>query len=605
MRTIVYLLSNNDFVYFVQPILRTTMTGLVFAVSVVVGRPLIARFAGDFCPLSADVSDRPGILRLFKRLTILWALVNALAAASSLVLLLTVPVSVFVVTAAVSAWIVTCTGVVVTVADSVTTARREGLITALSPDGTLYAATVHPPRHERTRARGRSAVLVDDRRSRSDPRRQRASAWSGSSSPPRWRRSCWPSSCTACAACRSPPATTACSPIARTAPRPRCAGRCWLFGAATFQNSAISWSADHRAHHADTDGPADPHAVTRGAWFAHVGWLFRRREASADVTRLRDLWALRSVRLQHRWYAVVAIGVGLVLPMAVAATWGDPWGGLFVAGFLRAGVMLQATFAINSLAHLVGTKRYDDRSSARDSLLTALVTFGEGYHSFHHRFPFDYRNGARWWQYDPSKWLIWTLRRVGLVNTVRSASPASIARAQLVASDGAPVYGHSPLRALRISRQRGSTKQWPAPSRTSSTAAGRWAAYQWPNAGGADRSSEPYQRRTGHTTSTSSTSGGVTCTAMSWASPPRPWATESTTPAAMASSAPGTASISARRVASAPSSTYSRASSRSHGHGATSGAEHRPDLGRGHLPRPARRRPGGRQSAASRIPGAA
>ena len=144
VRTIVYLLSNNDFVYFVQPIMRTTLTGLVFAGSVAVGRPLIARFAGDFCPLAAEVSVRPGIRRLFMRLTILWALVNVLAAASSLVLLLTVPVSVFVVTAAVSAWVVTCTGVVVTVADSVTTARREGLITALSPDGQLYAATVHP-----------------------------------------------------------------------------------------------------------------------------------------------------------------------------------------------------------------------------------------------------------------------------------------------------------------------------------------------------------------------------------------------------------------------------------------------------------------------------
>ncbi len=144
VRVIVYLFNHNDFVYFVQPIMRTTMTGLVFAGSVAFGRPLIARFAGDFCPLAPDVSGRPGILSLFKRLSLLWALVNGLAAASSLVLLLTVPVSVFVVTAAVSAWIVTCTGVVVTVADSVTTARREGLITALSPDGRLYASTVHP-----------------------------------------------------------------------------------------------------------------------------------------------------------------------------------------------------------------------------------------------------------------------------------------------------------------------------------------------------------------------------------------------------------------------------------------------------------------------------
>ena len=183
------------------------------------------------------------------------------------------------------------------------------------------------------------------------------------------------------------------------------------FGAATFQNSALSWSADHRAHHADTDGPGDPHPVTSGAWFAHIGWLFRRRQASADVTRLSDLWAVRSIRLQHRCYPVVAVGVGLVLPAIIAAQWGDPWGGLLVAGFLRAAVMLQATFCVNSLAHLVGSRRYDARSSARDSVLTALVTFGEGYHSFHHRFPFDYRNGPRWWHYDPSKWLIWTLAR--------------------------------------------------------------------------------------------------------------------------------------------------------------------------------------------------
>jgi stearoyl-CoA desaturase (delta-9 desaturase) len=210
----------------------------------------------------------------------------------------------------------------------------------------------------------------------------------------------------------------------------------WLllaFGAATFQNSALSWSADHRAHHADTDGTGDPHAVTRGAWFAHMGWLFRRREASADGTRLSDLWAVRSIRLQHRLYPLVAIGMGLVLPMVIAGLWGDPWGGLFVAGFLRAAVLLQATFCVNSLAHLVGRRRYDANSSARDSVLTALITFGEGYHSFHHRFPFDYRNGVRWWQYDPSKWLIWTLARTGLAHKVRSASKGTIAKAAAAA----------------------------------------------------------------------------------------------------------------------------------------------------------------------------
>jgi stearoyl-CoA desaturase (Delta-9 desaturase) len=203
-----------------------------------------------------------------------------------------------------------------------------------------------------------------------------------------------------------------------------------IFGAASFQNSALSWSADHRAHHTDTDGPGDPHAVTRGVWWAHMGWLSYRRQASADVSRLGDLYALRSLRLQHRFSAAVAVGVGLLVPMGIASFWGDPWGGLLVAGLLRAALMLQSTFCVNSLAHMIGRRTYSESVSARDSVLTALVTFGEGYHSFHHRFPYDYRNAVRWWQYDPGKWVIWTLGRLNLASRTRRASAPSILRAK-------------------------------------------------------------------------------------------------------------------------------------------------------------------------------
>jgi stearoyl-CoA desaturase (delta-9 desaturase) len=94
---------------------------------------------------------------------------------------------------------------------------------------------------------------------------------------------------------------------------------------------------------------------------------------------------------------------------------------------------LQATFCVNSLAHVVGSRRYDAHSSARDSALTAVVTFGEGYHNFHHRFPYDYRNGPRWWQFDPSKWMLWTLARLGAVRRLRRASPDVVARAEATA----------------------------------------------------------------------------------------------------------------------------------------------------------------------------
>ena len=163
--------------------------------------------------------------------------------------------------------------------------------------------------------------------------------------------------------CRSQPAITVSSPTARIA----VAAVRWVLlavGAATFQNSALSWSADHRAHHADTDGSGDPHPVTRGAWFAHIGWLFRRRQASADVTGLSDQWAVRSIRLQHRCYPAVAVGVGLVLPAVIAAQWGDPWVGCSWPGSSVAPSCCRRRSCVNSLAHLVGSRRYDARSSA-------------------------------------------------------------------------------------------------------------------------------------------------------------------------------------------------------------------------------------------------
>ncbi len=142
VRTVIYLLSSSSFVYFLQPILRTVATSAVFAASVLIGQPLIARFARDFCPLTADVENRPAIVDLFRRLTYLWAAVNALVAGATLALLLTVPVAVFVGTATATAWILTCSGVVLTVSDAVRTARSEGLATAVGPNGTLRAYVV-------------------------------------------------------------------------------------------------------------------------------------------------------------------------------------------------------------------------------------------------------------------------------------------------------------------------------------------------------------------------------------------------------------------------------------------------------------------------------
>jgi len=147
LRAIVYLCNHNAFVYFLQPILGTSVTAAILLLSIPLGRPLIARFAADFCPLHPDVKERPEVTRLFRRLTFLWAGVNATVAGVSLILLLTVPVSVFVGMKMLIAWSVTCTGIVLSVSDAVRTARGSGLSTALSPDGGLHAFVPVPAGH--------------------------------------------------------------------------------------------------------------------------------------------------------------------------------------------------------------------------------------------------------------------------------------------------------------------------------------------------------------------------------------------------------------------------------------------------------------------------
>lgn len=142
VRVGIYLLNDNSFVFFVQPIIRTTVTSLFFALSVMSGRPMVARFANDFCAFGADVGGRPAIVSLFRRLTFLWAGAQAAIAAVNLTLLLTVPVTVFVGVAAGVAWVIMGAGVVITVSDAVRTTRRDGLRTAVASGGRLHAYVV-------------------------------------------------------------------------------------------------------------------------------------------------------------------------------------------------------------------------------------------------------------------------------------------------------------------------------------------------------------------------------------------------------------------------------------------------------------------------------
>ncbi|RKY21718.1 MAG: acyl-CoA desaturase [Planctomycetota bacterium] len=202
-----------------------------------------------------------------------------------------------------------------------------------------------------------------------------------------------------------------------------------FFGAASVQNSALKWSADHRIHHLNVDRKQDPYNIRKGFWWAHIGWVLHRG-VPRDFENVKDLKADRLVMWQHRHYLLCALLSSVVLPFSLGLIWGDPIGALLIAGFLRLVVEWHSTFSINSVAHIIGCRPYSLANSARDSFVTALVTMGEGYHNFHHRFANDYRNGVRWFHFDPTKWWVWSLSKVHLTWDLKRASKQAILNAR-------------------------------------------------------------------------------------------------------------------------------------------------------------------------------
>jgi stearoyl-CoA desaturase (delta-9 desaturase) len=195
-------------------------------------------------------------------------------------------------------------------------------------------------------------------------------------------------------------------------------------GGWALQNSALKWGGDHIRHHAKTDEEEDPYNVTKGFWHSHCGWLFYNtpyRTEKYEIRLRRD----PIVMWQHRCYWPIVV-TGLLLPF-VLGVWHGGWQGgisaFLLGGLFRMFMVLNSTFTINSLCHMVGTQPHGTHDSSRDSWLISFVSFGEGYHNFHHSYARDFRNGPKWYNFDPSKWIIYSLSMFGLANNLRRNDP--------------------------------------------------------------------------------------------------------------------------------------------------------------------------------------
>ena len=188
------------------------------------------------------------------------------------------------------------------------------------------------------------------------------------------------------------------------------------------QRGALWWAAHHRAHHRHSDTDDDVHSpVKRGFWYSHLGWIFDQRYHATDMAAVRDLAKFPELRWLDRIPYVPAIALGFIVFLIFG------WSGLVVGFFWSTVVLWHATFSINSLAHVVGRRRYVTADQSRNNWWLALLTLGEGWHNNHHHYQSAARQGFRWYEIDVCYYGLRALAAVGLVRELL-LPPAEVVR---------------------------------------------------------------------------------------------------------------------------------------------------------------------------------
>lgn len=163
-----------------------------------------------------------------------------------------------------------------------------------------------------------------------------------------------------------------------------------------FQNDIFEWARDHRVHHKYSETDADPHNAVRGFFFAHIGWLMVRKHPDViekgGKLELHDLMADKVVMFQRKYYKPSVLLMCFFVPMFVPwYLWGESlWVAYFIPALLRYTLVLNATWLVNSAAHMWGNRPYDKSINPRENKFVTFSAIGEGFHNYHHTFPFDY-----------------------------------------------------------------------------------------------------------------------------------------------------------------------------------------------------------------------
>jgi stearoyl-CoA desaturase (Delta-9 desaturase) len=192
------------------------------------------------------------------------------------------------------------------------------------------------------------------------------------------------------------------------------------------QNDIIEWSRDHRVHHKFSETNADPHNATRGFFFAHVGWLLCRKHPDVrnkgKTVDVADLERDPVLRFQRRYYLPLIFFYIVVLPVSIPIfMWGESFfTALFVCFFMRYCWTLNATWLVNSAAHLWGNDPYDKGINPKENVLVAIAAIGEGWHNYHHTFPMDYKTAEVPYLFNMTTAFIDMCAKLGLAYDLKS-----------------------------------------------------------------------------------------------------------------------------------------------------------------------------------------
>jgi len=220
-----------------------------------------------------------------------------------------------------------------------------------------------------------------------------------------------------------------------------------VMGSLAVEGPVLSWVADHRKHHAFSDEEGDPHsphvghgsglaAVFRGLYHAHIGWLFESNGRAEKRRYCPDLCSDPTMRAIHGAFPLLVLAT-LLVPFAAGWAWGGTLEtGLEAAlwaGLVRIFLVHHVTWSINSICHFFGQQRFATGDQSRNVFWLALPSLGEAWHHNHHAFPRSAYHGLRWYELDPSGWVIFSLSKLGLIWNVVSVDRER-QRAKLVAA---------------------------------------------------------------------------------------------------------------------------------------------------------------------------